>query len=397
MSSEALSTDSQGPPPPGAQWRCAPPESATLTALLRSATPSSLNDWGGVGWIAALLVGLVFVACDDMTSRPRASSDLIPSFEGSSIAAQRYTVGQMIDTLMLPAANGGDGILTYTLTPAPPAGLTFDATARTLSGTPTAPVTENYTLRVEDADKDSAWLRFSITVVEFLRFEESHISDRHYTVGIMIDALVLPAAKGGSGPLTYTLTPTPEGLTFDATSRMLSGRPTAENLYGMTYSVRDADGDQASRKFLVTVAPAASYCSPGEFTETASTTWMIGDWDTSSPTRGDREVGQPGQTVLFVTASTIGFLVGYDTFFADTYGYSWTNEGATDDKKGCQTQESNRYAVEYKDDRVRDRHGIKVAIRRFDECHIWLFREVPMIDPVLLESSNSSRRPACDG
>ena len=69
----------------------------------------------------------------------------------------------------MPAASGGNGPLTYALTPAPPAGLTFDAATRTLSGTPTGarPAT-TYTYTATDADvsePDVARLTFTIEVV----------------------------------------------------------------------------------------------------------------------------------------------------------------------------------------------------------------------------------------
>ena len=65
----------------------------------------------------------------------------------------------------LPAATGGDGTLTYSLTPAAPAGLAFDATARTLTGTPTtAQSATAYTYTATDADGDTASLTFNITV-----------------------------------------------------------------------------------------------------------------------------------------------------------------------------------------------------------------------------------------
>ena len=46
-----------------------------------------------------------------------------------------FTVNQEITNLVLPAATGGTGAVTYTLTPELPAGLAFTAATRTLSGT----------------------------------------------------------------------------------------------------------------------------------------------------------------------------------------------------------------------------------------------------------------------
>ncbi len=97
--------------------------------------------------------------------------DTAPAFaSGATIPNQTYTQDTAIETLTLPEATGGDGTITYVLTPAPPAGLTFDAATRELSGTPTAVATAaDYTYTAADADDnmaadDAATLTFTITV-----------------------------------------------------------------------------------------------------------------------------------------------------------------------------------------------------------------------------------------
>ena len=80
--------------------------------------------------------------------------------------------------------------------------------------------------------------------------------DRTYTVGIAIAALTLPAATGGDGDLTYSLSPDVPGLSFDGATRQLTGTPSTAGTYGMTYAATDSDGDADSRTFTVTVMPA---------------------------------------------------------------------------------------------------------------------------------------------
>ena len=91
--------------------------------------------------------------------------DLRPVFEGPPLAAQNYEVGVQISPLTLPKARSGNGEITYTLTPALPPGLSFNAATRALSGTPTAVASAAaYTLTATDADGDTATLNFTITV-----------------------------------------------------------------------------------------------------------------------------------------------------------------------------------------------------------------------------------------
>ena len=90
--------------------------------------------------------------------------DTSPSFAATSGPGdQTYTVGTAIETLTLPQASGGDGALSYSLSPNVP-GLSFDATPRELDGTPSTAGTYAITYTVMDEDGDTATLDFSITV-----------------------------------------------------------------------------------------------------------------------------------------------------------------------------------------------------------------------------------------
>ena len=75
-----------------------------------------------------------------------------------------------------------------------------------------------------------------------------------YTVDKEITPLVLPAATGGKGTLTYTLTPEIPGLEFDAGARELRGTPTETGTYDMTYTARDEKDRTATLEFTITVA-----------------------------------------------------------------------------------------------------------------------------------------------
>ena len=66
-------------------------------------------------------------------------ADTQPVFGNQSVGDKIYTETIAIPTITLPAASGGNAPITYTLTPALPDGLTFDAATRVLSGTPTTP------------------------------------------------------------------------------------------------------------------------------------------------------------------------------------------------------------------------------------------------------------------
>ena len=152
-------------------------------------------------------------------------------------------------------------MLTYTLTPAPSAGLTFDPVTRTLSGMPTEAVDETECIyTATDEDGDTATLVFTVEVlVEVIAdlvpvFTET-VEPQRYRAGRAIAPLTLPKASGGDGVLTYTLTPAlPERLSLDAANRTVSGTPTTpmpEAAY--KWAVTDADGDTAELIFTIAI------------------------------------------------------------------------------------------------------------------------------------------------
>ena len=199
-----------------------------------------------------------------------------------------YTAGATIADLVLPEASGGTGDLTYGVSGLP-TGLSFDATTRTLSGTPTAAtngaVTVVYTATDESGTTDT--LVFTITIAEAeaaviaepeelvaeseesaepenpsLAFaDDAAIDDQTYTADWPIADLVLPEASGGTGDLTYGVSALPAGLAFDASTRTLSGTPTAATDGAVTviYTVIDEDGNAAALTFTITVNSPLSF------------------------------------------------------------------------------------------------------------------------------------------
>ena len=188
----------------------------------------------------------------------------MPFFEGS-ITNQWVPEGEEMAPLELPAALGGNGELTYSLSEENlPPGLAFDAASRTISGTPELHVShpaEGYelTFRVEDEDGDSAELSFFLTVDGNPTFFDAVIEDRILRQNEAMDSWEFPAASGGNGDLTYTLDMNVPGLSFDAAARTLSGTPTHTGVYRLVYQVEDIDGDSAELTFHITVDGAPSF------------------------------------------------------------------------------------------------------------------------------------------
>ena len=76
---------------------------------------------------------------------------LVPTADDNGASIPEFISGQPVNAFTLPSATGGTEPLTYTLSPDLPAGLSFDAATRTISGTPQAEGSPLYIYTVTDA------------------------------------------------------------------------------------------------------------------------------------------------------------------------------------------------------------------------------------------------------
>ena len=172
-------------------------------------------------------------------------------------------------------------------------------------------------------------------------FGGRRISNQVFAIGRAV-RLVLPAATNLSTP-TYTLAPDlPAGLSFDATTRTLSGIPTTAQP-ATTYTYTGTDGTNAdSGKLVFTIAiTSSSPTTPG--TDTGGGGGDGGGGGTPSDQHGDTpatatSVGANSQTAgqinsandqdyFAITVPQAGLLVVETTGFTNTQGTLTTPDG----------------------------------------------------------------------
>ena len=175
--------------------------------------------------------------------------DLMPSF--NDIDAFDARVDSPFSKV-LPEAISGDLPITYTATNLPD-GLTFASDSRTISGTPTSPVTKTVTYGAEDEDGDTASVQFDIIVSPDSQPSLPAVDDFRARRGHLLEKQ-LPAATGGDGTLVYSAQGLPTGLDFITTTRIITGTPTLNGNYTVTYAVVDEDNDRSSITFKIDVA-----------------------------------------------------------------------------------------------------------------------------------------------
>ncbi|MCW1874905.1 putative Ig domain-containing protein [Erwinia sp. INIA-01] len=144
-----------------------------------------------------------------------------------------------------------------------PAGLSFDAETHTLSGTlPSG----HYTLTLTATD---AWGASVSRTLVLLANRAPQVTDATFTPDQPIAGInwqqTLPADlfnDADGDDLTWSVSGLPDGLSFDADSRTLSGRAATDGSYLITVSVTDPYGGVASRTFTLTIQPAGAGVSP---------------------------------------------------------------------------------------------------------------------------------------
>ena len=188
--------------------------------------------------------------------------DVTPSFtEGVSIADQEYISDSAIEPFRLPLATGGNGYLSYSLSPDLPNGVGLSPLLYEVSGTPTtAQERTRFTWTATDVDGDAVSLQFYLTVIQDTQpIFTTQVEDKVFVMGMVIESFMLPEASGGNGALTYEFSPQlPDGLSFHADSASISGTPIAESpMSTYNWSVTDADGDTTTLTFAITVNPAS--------------------------------------------------------------------------------------------------------------------------------------------
>ncbi len=136
-------------------------------------------------WTATLITALavILAGCPGSTMTDPEPPDTSPSFGSETVADQDYPVRMAITSVTLPGASGGNGDLSYTLTPIP-LGLNFDDATRVLSGSPTTVATDELTYSVSDKDGDEASLTFMITVKHSKLFWTDYATDTIYSASL---------------------------------------------------------------------------------------------------------------------------------------------------------------------------------------------------------------------
>jgi gliding motility-associated-like protein/uncharacterized repeat protein (TIGR01451 family) len=136
-----------------------------------------------------------------------------------------YTKGAVITAVAAPT-NGGGAVVSYSVSPALPAGLTLNTTTGAITGTPTALATSaSYTITATNTG-GSTTASINITVKDVAPSALTYVgSPFTYTKGTAITAVAAPSNAGGA-VISYAVSPAlPTGLNLNTSTGEITGIP----------------------------------------------------------------------------------------------------------------------------------------------------------------------------
>ena len=152
--------------------------------------------------------------------------DGAPSFTDPTGDAISGTAGTAIADVTVPEADG-DPAPTYAVVGTLPAGLAFDTTTRVLSGTPSAAGSGTIRIRAANSAGTADWtVAYSFaSATEAPSFDDPTGEPISGVPGTAIANVTVPLANGTPAPTYSVVGALPQGLSFNTTTRVLSGTP----------------------------------------------------------------------------------------------------------------------------------------------------------------------------
>ncbi|MEJ7419059.1 putative Ig domain-containing protein, partial [Staphylococcus warneri] len=159
---------------------------------------------------------------------------------------QTKEINSPISPITVNSTDNGTGTVTNTVTGLP-AGLSYDSTSNTITGTPTQLGNNTVTVTSVDQAGNSSSSTFTINVVDTTN-PVIDIGNQSNQVFTPINNVTINTSDN-SGSTTDTVTGLPPGLTYDPSTKTVSGTPSQLGSYTVTVTSKDASNNTTTKTF----------------------------------------------------------------------------------------------------------------------------------------------------
>ena len=222
-----------------------------------------------------------------------------PSFSDATGDAQTWSTGNTISDVVVPAASGTP-TPGYAIEGSLPAGLSFNASTRTISGTPTSVGSSGtITIRATNSEGSADWT-LAYTITKLLSFPDDPTTIQDWSSGTAISDIIIPVATGSITPTYAVVGSLPDGIAFNTSTRTLSGTPTTSvNVSTITIRATNSEArdDYGIRYLVRRASPTQTVTLP--ISEYELQFSIIKNWQHRPLTAVDFDLAPPGDDLWF--------------------------------------------------------------------------------------------------
>ena len=169
-----------------------------------------------------------------------------------SIADQTQEINTEIEPIKIEATDNSGQAVTNKVDGLP-AGVTFDETTNTISGTPSKVGSYDITVTTTDESGNSETTTFTINVEDTTKPTVESVADQTQEVNTEIEPIKIEAKDNSGQAVTNKVDGLPAGVTYDEVTNTISGTPSEVGSYTVTVTTTDESGNAIETTFTIDV------------------------------------------------------------------------------------------------------------------------------------------------
>ena len=215
-----------------------------------------------------------------------AAAPVAPSWTDDTGDTLTGTAGTAITPVTIPTVDAGASATTYAASDLP-SGISFDASTRELSGTPNTAGSGTVTITATNSGGSATYSQpYDFAAAPVAPSWTDDTGDTLTgTAGTAITPVTIPTVDAGASATTYAASDLPSGISFDASTRELSGTPNTAGSGTVTITATNSGG-------------SATYSQPYDFAAAP----VAPSWTDDT---GDTLTGTAGTAITPVTIPTV--------------------------------------------------------------------------------------------